>query len=277
MMTVFEATENSISKHKKRNKVLKSEAERLLEHVLNVVRLSVFMNSLYLSGASMLIDDNADHVALLRKRNKTLRHENEQLLQKSDDVKNEFLSEIEKLNQKLQWCQKQSLDFQLKMQHQKESYVCQQCKENDFLKIQLSKYVKEIEAFKVEKLEWEKDHFNDYDKNKRLGAELQEKIHVITELKEKIKSLENGKISSKQVLASGLNKPYKTTSPSPTQTSNLNASTSTGIDAAPNVSSSQRKSTQKKNRIWKRRSGNLEALEVEDQLRNLNKINVPIN
>ena len=35
MFTVFEATENSISKHKIRNKVLQNEADRLLEQVLN--------------------------------------------------------------------------------------------------------------------------------------------------------------------------------------------------------------------------------------------------
>ena len=78
-----------------------------MEHVLTADILSVFMNSLYLSGASMLLDINADNVELLRTRNETLSRENAQLLKQSDDMKNEFLCKIEKLNQKLQWCEKQ--------------------------------------------------------------------------------------------------------------------------------------------------------------------------
>ena len=85
------------------------------------------------------------------------------------------MNEIDKLNQKLQWCQKQSLDFELQLQSQNVSNVCQKCNEHELLQNQISTYVKEIEALNVEKLEWQKDHFNDYDKNKRLGAELQEK------------------------------------------------------------------------------------------------------
>ena len=48
------------------------------------------MNSLYLAGASMLIDDHTDNIELLIKQKETLRYENKQLLQQSDDVKNDF-------------------------------------------------------------------------------------------------------------------------------------------------------------------------------------------
>ena len=212
MINVFEATENSISKHKKRNKVLQNEADRLLEHVLNADILSMCMNSLYLSGTSMLIDDHNDGTEFLRKQNQTLRCENEQLLKQSDDVKTKFLNDICQLNQKLQWCQKQSLDFELQLQSQNASKECQKCTENVILQSQLWKYVKEIDALKVETLEWQQTHIDSYHKNRSLASDLQDQNHIIIELKEKINVLEKGKFVSTQVLAPGLYKIDRTTS-----------------------------------------------------------------
>lgn len=65
----------------------------------------------------------------------------------------------------------------------------------------------------------------------------------------------------------------KTPRETDTQTTNLHPSTSTGIVYTTSVSRSKRKS-KKKNRILKRKIGSLEAQEVEDQFRNLNKNHV---
>jgi hypothetical protein len=57
------------------------------------------------------------------------------------------------------------------------------------------------------------------------------------------------------------------------QTTNVDTSTSTGLVSTKSVSRPARKS-KKKNRFWQRKRGSLEAQEVEDHLRNLNKNHV---
>jgi hypothetical protein len=57
------------------------------------------------------------------------------------------------------------------------------------------------------------------------------------------------------------------------QTTNDDPSTSTGLVSTKSVSRPKRKSN-KKNRFWQRKRGSLEAQEVEDHLRNLNKNHV---
>jgi hypothetical protein len=58
MINVFNSNENAILVQKQRNRVLKNDADRLLEKVLNADILSVIMNALYESGTSMLVEDH---------------------------------------------------------------------------------------------------------------------------------------------------------------------------------------------------------------------------
>jgi hypothetical protein len=75
------------------------------------------------------------------------------------------------------------------------------------------------------------------------------------------------------VIAPGLYKLDKTDKGNYLQTTNDDPSTSIGLVSTKSVSRPKRKSN-KKNRFWQRKRGSLEAPEVEDQLRNLNKTHV---
>jgi hypothetical protein len=75
------------------------------------------------------------------------------------------------------------------------------------------------------------------------------------------------------VIAPGLYQIDKTDRDNYAQNTNVNPSTSIGLVSTNSVSRPKRKSN-KKNRILQRRRGTLEAQEVEDQLRNLNKSHV---
>ena len=79
MMEIFQATENTISKEKRRNKVLQKQSDRLLEFVLNADILSVIMNALYESGTSSLVDDHKTENELLKDEIVKLKYENEDL------------------------------------------------------------------------------------------------------------------------------------------------------------------------------------------------------
>jgi hypothetical protein len=92
-------------------------------------------------------------------------------------------------------------------------------------------------------------------------------------LKEKIKLLQKGKFVDTTVIAPGLYNLDKTDKGNYIQTTNDDPSTSTGLVSTKSVSRPKRKSN-KKNRFWQRKRGSLEAQEVEDQLRNLNKTHV---
>ena len=174
----------------------------------------------------MLVDDHTDDTELLRTQIETLKCENEKILQQSDDVKNKLSNEICQLNQKLQWCQNQSLNFELQLQSQIVSNKCHNCNENELLQKQVSQYEKEIEALNVEKLEWQQDQIDDFYQNKSLASDIQDQNHIIIELKEKIKILEKGKFVSKNVIAPGMYKMDINTSEH-SQITNLEPSTST--------------------------------------------------
>ena len=75
------------------------------------------------------------------------------------------------------------------------------------------------------------------------------------------------------VIAPGLYKVDKTTKGNVVQTTNVDTSTSTGLVSTNSVSRPKRNS-KRKHRLWQRKRGSLEAQEVEDQLRNLNKTHV---
>ena len=102
MMEVFEATENTISKEKRRNKVLQKQSDRLLEFVLNADILSVIMNDVYESGTSALVDDHKTENALLKGEIEKLKYENEALSKHSDDMQSLLSKEICQLKHKLE-------------------------------------------------------------------------------------------------------------------------------------------------------------------------------
>lgn len=109
--------------------------------------------------------------------------------------------------------------------------------------------------------------------DRKLDSIIQDKSHIIIELKEKVKTLEKGKIGNSSVTAPGINKVDKNNSKPLCKTSNLNASTSSGLVATPSASRSRRPRLTM-NRIWKRKDGKLEPSQVEDQSRKKNKNHV---
>ena len=173
MITIFNATKQSISKQKSRNKVLQNDADRLLEYVLNADIISVIMNALYESGTSIIVDDQTADNNLAKHEIETLKQENERISKHNDDVQSKLSNENFQLNQKLQWCQTQSLDFEFQLQSQNVLKSCQNCNvdnENEVLKSQLLKYEKEIEKLKVENAEWQQNRNGIFHFNKRLAS-----------------------------------------------------------------------------------------------------------
>ena len=116
-------------------------------------------------------------------------------------MQNKLSNEILQLNQKLQWCQTQSLNFELPLQNQNVSKNCQNCNDNEVFKNQLLQYKKEIEDWKVENAEWQQNRDDIAHFNRRLESQIQDKKHIIIELKEKIKLLEKGKFVDTIVIA----------------------------------------------------------------------------
>ena len=137
IINIFKANENAFLAQKQRNKVLKNASDRLLEQVLNADIISVIMNALYETGTSMLVDDHCADNDLLKHEVESLKQENERIRKHNDDVQRKFSNEILQLNQKLQWCQTQSLDFELQLQNQNVSKSCQNCNDNEVFKNQL--------------------------------------------------------------------------------------------------------------------------------------------
>ena len=96
------------------------------------------MNALYESGTSIIVDDQTADNNLAKHEIETLKQENERISKHNDDVQSKLSNEIFQLNQKLQWCQTLSLNFQLKFQNQNVSKSCQNCNDNEFSKINVS-------------------------------------------------------------------------------------------------------------------------------------------
>ena len=161
----------------------------------------------------------------------------------------------------------------MQLQSQNVSKSCQLCKDIVFLKNKCLQYAKEIAELKIENVEWQQNRDDIRYYNGLLESDIQDKNHIIIDLKEKIKLLQKGKFVDTTVIAPGLYQLDKTTKGNVVQTTNVDNSTSTGLVSTNSVSRPKRKS-KKKNRILQRKRGQLEAQEVEDQLRNLNKTHV---
>ena len=124
MINVFNSNENAILVQKQRNKILKDDADRLLEQVLNADILSLIMNDLYKSGTSMLMDDLRVDNNLLNVELETLKHDNEMLRKNNDDLTKRFSKKIYQLQQRLDWCQAQSAETELQLQSHNLSNSC---------------------------------------------------------------------------------------------------------------------------------------------------------
>jgi hypothetical protein len=273
MINVFNSNENAILVQKQSNRILKDDADRLLEQVLNADILSVIMNDLYKSGTSMLMDDLCVDNNLLNVEIEKLKHDNDMLRKNNDDVRKQFSKEIYQLKQRLDWYQAQSIETKLQLQSQNNSNSCQLCKNNESFKSLCLKYEKEIAYLKIENVEWQQNRDDIKYCNGLLESDIQDKNHIIIDLKEKIKLLQKGKFVDTTVIAPGLYQLDKTDKGNHVQYTNVDRSTSTGLVYTNSVSRPKRKSN-KKNRILQRKRGTLEAQEVEDQLRNLNNTHV---
>ena len=148
------------------------------------------MNDLYKSGTSMLMDDLCVDNNLLNEEIETLKQENDKLRITNDDVTKQFSKEICLLKQRLEWCQAQSIDMELKFQSQNNSNSCQLCKNNESLKSLCLKYEKESADLKIENVEWQQNHEDIKYCNGVLDSNIQDKNHIIIDLKEKIKLLQ---------------------------------------------------------------------------------------
>ena len=188
MMDIFQQTEKSISFYQRQNQFLQNENDRLFERVLNDDIIFVVMNCLYECGTDMLAAEHCDDIGLLNKRIETLQNENMSLQQLSDDVRQNLLDENFQLNKKLEWCQNQSLVFELELQNLKSSKSFSN--ENKELKSQISKYEKDIAELQEETDYWQKSRDEYFYLNRKLDSTIQDKSHIIIDLKEKIRKLE---------------------------------------------------------------------------------------
>jgi hypothetical protein len=274
MINVFESSENTILVQKQRNKGLKNDADRLLEQVLNADILSIIMNDLYKCGTSMLQNDHCVDNNLLKEEIEKLKQENEVLRMNNDDVCKQFSKESLQLRKTLDLYEAQSMSLELQLQSHKISNSCQLCKNLESFKSLCLKYEKEIEFLKNENAEWQQNSVDFKYCIGLLESEIQDKKHIIIDFKENIKLLQKGKFIDTTVIAPGmfaLNKKGNYI-----QTTNDDPFTSTGIVSTKSVSRPKRKSN-KKNRFWQRKRGSLEAQEVEDHLRNLNKTHIALD
>ena len=80
----------------------------------------------------------------------------------------------------------------MQLQNQNVSKSCQSCKNTESFKSLCLKYEKEIAELKIENAEWQKNRDDIAHFNRRLESQIQDKKHIIIELKEKIKLLEKG-------------------------------------------------------------------------------------
>jgi hypothetical protein len=142
-------------------------------------------------------------------------------------VRKQFSKEICQLKQRLEWCQAQSLETELQLQSQNVSKNCQICKDNGFLTNKCLIYEKEIADLNIENVEWQqnRDHINYC--NGLLESDIQDKNHIIIELKEKIKLLQKGKFVDTTVIAQELYQFDKTDKGNYVQNTNVDTSTST--------------------------------------------------
>lgn len=161
----------------------------------------------------------------------------------------------------------------MQLQSQNVSKSCQICKNNASFKNKCLQYEKEIADLKIENAEWKQNRDDIAHCNGQLESDIQDKNHIIIDLKEKIKLLEKGKFIDSTVISPGMYQLDKNDRGKYVHNTNVDPSTSTGLVSTNNVSRPKRKSN-KKNRILQRKRGTLEAQEVEDQLRNLNKTHV---
>jgi hypothetical protein len=232
------------------------------------------MNDLYKCGTSMLQNDHCVDNNLLKEEIEKLKQENEVLRMNNDDVCKQFSKESLQLRKTLDLYEAQSMSLELQLQSHKISNSCQLCKNLESFKSLCLKYEKEIEFLKNENAEWQQNSVDFKYCIGLLESEIQDKKHIIIDFKENIKLLQKGKFIDTTVIAPGmfaLNKKGNYI-----QTTNDDPFTSTGIVSTKSVSRPKRKSN-KKNRFWQRKRGSLEAQEVEDHLRNLNKTHIALD
>ena len=75
------------------------------------------MNALYECGTYELVEENKTEIELLQDEIEKLKYENEALSIRSDDVQSLLSKEICQLKCKIEWCQSQSLGFELQLQN----------------------------------------------------------------------------------------------------------------------------------------------------------------
>ena len=151
----------------------------------------------------------------------------------------------------------------MQLQSHNISNSCQICKNNESLKSLCLKYEKEIADLKIINANWQENRNDLSYCNGKLESEIQDKNHIIIDLKEKIKLIQKGKMVDTTVIAPGMYQINKTDKGKVVQNTNVDNSTSTGLVSTNSVSRPKRKSN-KKNRILQRKRGTLEAQEVED-------------
>ena len=149
--------------------------------------------------------------------------------------------------------------MELQLQSQNVSKSCQICKDNAFFKNQCLIYEKEIADLKIENIEWQQNRDDIKYCSGLLESDIQDKKHIIIELKEKIKILQKGKFVDTTVIVPGMFKIDKTDKGNNAQNSNVSSSTSTGLVSHKSVSRPTTKSIKKtrKTRFWKRKRGTL--------------------
>ena len=275
IISVCQDSERSLFKLKRQNQFLKNENDRLMEHVLDHDIIAVVMNSLYESGTDMLAAEHDDDIGLLNKRIETLQNENLSLQQLSDDVRQNLLNENFQLNKKLEWCQNQSLVFELELQNLKS--LKSFSNDNEELKSQISKYEKDIAELQEETDYWQKSRDEYFYLNRKLDSTIQDKSHIIIDLKEKIRKLETEKSANTKLVASGKHRTDNTSKDTIILDSNMGSSTSPGLVIPSNVSRSKTLKAKKKNRNLRRKRENLKAKEVEVHPRNLNNNHVTVD
>ena len=96
-----------------------------------------------------------------------------------------------------------------------------------FYKNQCKALDKEIADLKIENVEWQQNRDHIKYCNGLLESDIQDKKHIIIDLKEKIKLLQKGKFVDTTVIALGMFQIDKTDKSNIAQSSNVSSSTST--------------------------------------------------
>lgn len=131
-------------------------------------------------------------------------------------MKNKLSNEICLLKQKLDWCQAQSIETELQLRSK-----------NAFLKNKCFQYEKEIAELKIENVEWQQNRDDIRYCNGLLESDIQDKNHIIIDLKEKIKLLQKGKFVDTTVIAPGMFQIDRTNKGNHAKSSNVSSSNST--------------------------------------------------